>query len=95
MGEYNIMHIGNNISQKSKQRSVKNLTRKKAIFNFRLRDVPGQKSLSQDFCSCPCPGTKGHRENFCPVTKGQRDILSLGNPTGNTLMWCTVKTESD
>ena len=29
------------------------------------RDVPGQKSLSRDICSCPCPGTKGHRDkNF-------------------------------
>ena len=22
-------------------------------------DVPGQRSLSRDICSCPCPGTKG------------------------------------
>jgi hypothetical protein len=26
------------------------------------RDVPGQRSLSRDICSCPCPGTKGHRD---------------------------------
>ena len=29
------------------------------------RDGTGQRSLSRDICSCPCPGTKGHRdENF-------------------------------
>ena len=26
------------------------------------RDVPGQRSLSLDICSCPCPGTKGQRD---------------------------------
>ena len=34
------------------------------------RDVPGQRSLSLEFCSCPCPGTKG-----------QRDVPFLGNPS--------------
>ena len=30
---------------------------------FGERDFfPGQKSLSRDFCSCPCPGTKGQRD---------------------------------
>ena len=24
------------------------------------RDLPGQRSLSRDICSCPCPWTKGH-----------------------------------
>ena len=35
-------------------------------FQFILsRDVPGQRSLSRDICSCPCPGSKGHRDkNF-------------------------------
>ena len=29
------------------------------------RDGTGQRSLSRDICSCPCPGTKGHRDkNF-------------------------------
>ena len=28
-------------------------------------DGTGQRSLSRDICSCPCPGTKGHRDkNF-------------------------------
>ena len=60
------------------------------------RDVPGQKSLSRDICSCPCPGTKGHRDkNFFFVT-GQRDngtshpglsrdVPSLGNTNLNDL----------
>ena len=34
------------------------------------RDVPGQKSLSRDNLSFPCPGTKG-----------QRDVPSRGNPS--------------
>ena len=34
------------------------------------RDVSGQRCLSRDICSCPCPGTKG-----------QRDVPSRGNPT--------------
>ena len=33
------------------------------------REVPGQRGLSRDICSCPCPGTKG-----------QRDVPSRGNP---------------
>ena len=37
------------------------------------RDVKGQRSLSRDFCSCPCPGT---RKYFCPGTKGQQDVPS-------------------
>ena len=42
--------------------------------------------MSRDFCSCPCPGTKGHRDKnfFCPGTKGQRDVPSHGNTTWNT-----------
>ena len=34
------------------------------------RDVLGQMTLSQNFCSCYCPGTKG-----------QREVSSLRNPT--------------
>ena len=36
------------------------------------RDVPGQKSLPRDFCTCPCPGTKGQRdrETFLSRDKG-------------------------
>ena len=47
------------------------------------RDVLGQRVLSRDICSCPCPGTKGHRDKsfFCPGTKGQRDVPSRGNPS--------------
>ena len=36
------------------------------------RDVPGQRCLSRDICSCPCPGTKGHRDKIFFVP-GQRD----------------------
>ena len=50
------------------------------IFDFFLtfffvvlsRDVPGQRSLSRDFCCCSCPGTKGQRdkETFLSRDKG-------------------------
>ena len=43
------------------------------IFKFILsRDVLGQRSLSRENCSCPCPGTKGHRDKifFLPQDKG-------------------------
>ena len=57
-------------------------------------DVLGQRSLSRDFFSCYCPGTKGHRDknSFCPGTKGQRDVPSLGNTTYNIIFfwWKTV-----
>jgi hypothetical protein len=33
----------------------------------------GQRSLSRNICSCPCPGT---RNFFCPGTKGQQDVPS-------------------
>ena len=68
------------------------------------RDVPGQKSLSRDFCNCPCPGTKGQQDRqknfvpgqrdngtrklFCPRTKGQRDVPSLGNPNTKYVVTC-------
>ena len=33
------------------------------IFYFILsRDIPRQRSLFRDFCFCPCPETKGHRD---------------------------------
>ena len=37
------------------------------------RDVPGQKSSSRDIYSCPCPGTKGHRDKENVLVPGQRD----------------------
>ena len=37
------------------------------------RDVPGQRSLSRDIYSCPCPGTKGHRDKENVLVPGQRD----------------------
>ena len=39
---------------------------------FVPRDVPGQRSLSRDFCCCSCPGTKGQRdkETFLSRDKG-------------------------
>ena len=37
------------------------------------RDVPGQTSLSRDIYSCPCPGTKGHRDKENVLVPGQRD----------------------
>ena len=36
------------------------------------RDVQGQKSLSRDICSCPCPGT---RNFFCPGTSRPLETL--------------------
>ena len=41
------------------------------------RDVPGQRSLSRDFYSCPCPGTKGQRDKeiFLSRNKG-----TMGHP---------------
>ena len=41
------------------------------------RDVPGQKSLSRDICSCPCPGTKGHRDKKFFLS---RDKGTTGRP---------------
>ena len=43
------------------------------------RDVPGQRSLSRDFCSCPCPRTKGQWD--VPSRIVPRDVPSLGNPS--------------
>ena len=37
------------------------------------RDVPGQRSLSRDFCSCPCPGKKGQVGQGNIFVPGQRD----------------------
>ena len=45
-------------------------------------DVLGQRTLSRDFCSCLCPGTKG-QDFFCPWIMGQQNVTSLGNPTLN------------
>ena len=36
-------------------------------------DIPGQKSLSWDFCTCPCPRTKGQRDRQNFFVPGQRD----------------------
>ena len=36
-------------------------------------DVPGQRSLSRNFCTCPCPGTKGQRDRQNFFVPGQRD----------------------
>ena len=48
------------------------------IFKFILsRDVPGQRSLSRDICSCPCPGTKGHRDKKIFLS---RDKGTTGRP---------------
>ena len=33
------------------------------------QEVPGQRSLSRDFCSCPCLGTKGHRANKISLSR--------------------------
>ena len=41
------------------------------------QDGPGQRALSRDICSCPCPGTKG-QDFFLP-----RDVPSLGNPSSS------------
>ena len=48
--------------------------------NFYLilsRDVPGQRSLSRDICSCPCPGTKGHLDKKIFLS---RDKGTTGRP---------------
>ena len=50
------------------------------------RDDPGQGSYSQDFCSCPCPGTKVQQDKEIFLsrekgTMGQWDVPSLGNPS--------------
>ena len=50
------------------------------------RDVPEQRVLSRDICSCPCPGTKGQRDKeiFLFFVLGQRDNgTSHGNPSSN------------
>ena len=39
----------------------------------------GQRSLSRDICSCPCPGTRIFLSRD-KGTKGQWDVPSLGNP---------------
>ena len=53
------------------------------------QDVPGQRSFSRDFCSCPCSGTKGQRDKeiFLARDNGSShpgfswDVPFLGNPT--------------
>ena len=52
------------------------------------KDVLKQRVLYRDICSCPCPGTKGHRDNifFCPGTKGQRNVPSRFVP-GRPVPW--------
>ena len=53
--------------------------RRKVILS---RDVPGQRSLPRDFCSCPCPGTKGQRDKEIFLSQDlPQDVLSLGNPS--------------
>ena len=34
-----------------------------------LEDKMGQRSLSRDFYSCPCPGTKGHRDKKISLSR--------------------------
>ena len=41
------------------------------------RDGTGQRSLSRDICSCPCPGTKGHRDKNFLLS---RDKGTTGRP---------------
>ena len=55
-------------------------TKKQEIWSFfekfwyiLSQDVPGEKSLSRDICSCPCPGTKGHRDKNFFFVPGQWD----------------------
>ena len=42
------------------------------------QDVPGQRSLSRDFRSCPCPGTKKQQE--------VPSLIVRGNPIPNTIL---------
>ena len=53
------------------------------------RDVPGQKSLSRDICSCPCPGTKGHRDKnfFLSRDKGTTGRPVPVCPAGRPVPW--------
>ena len=44
------------------------------------RDVPGQRSLSQDFCCYTCPGTKGHWHEETFFVPGQWDVPSWIGP---------------
>ena len=56
------------------------------------RDVPGQRSLSRDIYSCPCPGTKGHRDKENVLVPGQRDSgTSRENATLNQIQGSLVK----
>ena len=94
--------LGHPVTKSLSQKNIKNRKRMSKnsksghffeILKFILsRDVPGQRVLSRDICSCPCPGTKGQRDRqnffvpgqrdngtgklFCPGTKGQRDVPS-------------------
>ena len=47
------------------------------------RDGTGQRSLSRDICSCPCPRTKGHQDKnfFCPGTSRPVETLVLRSDT--------------
>ena len=38
-------------------------------------DVPGQRSLSRDFSSCPCPGTKGQGDKDSFFSQDKRTML--------------------
>ena len=62
------------------------------------RDVPGQRNLSRDICSCPCPGTKGHRDKKISLSRAKettgrpglsrdvpRDVPSRENANANPL----------
>ena len=48
------------------------------------RDGTGQRSLSRDICSCPCPGTKGHRDKNFFLS---RDKGTTGRPAGRPVPW--------
>ena len=55
--------------------------KKQEIWSFFKKNliyfVPGQRSLSRDICSCPCPGTKGHRDKKIFLS---RDKGTTGRP---------------
>ena len=71
---------GENVVLKQKKDVLKQEkdVQKQEICSFILsRDVQGQRSLSRDICSCPCPGTKGHRDKNFLLS---RDKGTMGRP---------------
>ena len=55
-----------------------------AISWIEIHFVLGQRSLSLDFCSCPCQKDPRTNKFHCPRTKGKQHIPSLGNASLNT-----------